>query len=495
LIFSFEAQASDQISVAITSAPTSLNPFFSTDANAQNINRLLHIALVQVNSKMEHECDACESFIEKMEQGKHIIEFKIKSNLKFTDLSEVNALDVKKSWEYFAKNTVINSTFKDSFDTIEKVEVIDLNKVKFTFYKFSLENLSNLTLLKIIKINKKNYENLSNEDIIGAGKYKVIKSTPLEIEIQPIKKNLPSFVFKVVKDETTLALKLINNEIDLSVASLSPRKVNWLKKKKELKTWELASANFVYIGLNQKNALFRNIKVRKALFYLVPRKKLLKYKMLDNAVISNGMFSPAFKNFYSNQPFEDENPQKFHQLLSEVGFKKNPQGFYELDGKVIELDWKVSNNKSSIEIVEVLKNYFEKAGIKVQVTVQEWGTYMSNFKSGKFDIIMGQWIGFTGPDMLSFVFHSKNVPPRGGNRIYYNNLEFDKLIDRATEEVNPAKRNQLYNDAYKIVTNDYTYINLWHPNVIWIGSKCLKNVELEPIGSFISFPKLEKKCE
>jgi peptide/nickel transport system substrate-binding protein len=140
-------------------------------------------------------------------------------------------------------------------------------------------------------------------------------------------------------------------------------------------------------------------------------------------------------------------------------------------------------------------NYFEKAGIKVQVTVQEWGTYMSNFKSGKFDIIMGQWIGFTGPDMLSFVFHSKNVPPRGGNRIYYNNLEFDKLIDRATEEVNPAKRNQLYNDAYKIVTNDYTYINLWHPNVIWIGSKCLKNVELEPIGSFISFPKLEKKCE
>ena len=130
----------------------------------------------------------------------------------------------------------------------------------------------------------------------------------------------------------------------------------------------------------------------------------------------------------------------------------------------------------------------------VNVSIQEWGTYMSAFKAGKFDIVVGQWIGFTGPDMLKYVFHSSNTPPKGGNRVGYNNPEVDKFLDLATVETNKEKRTLLYKKAEKIINTDYAAINLWHPNIIWIGRDCLSDITLESTGSFYPLKTLEKNC-
>jgi peptide/nickel transport system substrate-binding protein len=175
------------------------------------------------------------------------------------------------------------------------------------------------------------------------------------------------------------------------------------------------------------------------------------------------------------------------ELLTAAGYGTN--------GKKLEIDWKISNNKASIEVAEVIQNYFEKAGIVVNLSIQEWGTYMNSFKGGQFDVVVGQWVGFTGPYMLSFVYHSANIPPRGGNRTSYKNSIVDNLLDRATIETDSDKRIKLYKQAQRLITNDYAAINLWHPNIIWIGSPCLRHLELNPTGSFDTLPKVEKNCE
>jgi peptide/nickel transport system substrate-binding protein len=246
-------QAADKLSVAISSAPNNLNPFYSTDANSQNINRLVHNSLVDFNEKMQTECKACQSFEEKFINGKQVIIFKLKENLTFTDSSGVTAEDVKKSWEYFAKNEKIKSNFMSTFEPIESIKVLNKLTLAITYSSFSLENLSNLGVLKIVKIKDPNFPPKEPAAVIGCGDYLLGKLEPLEINLIPRDKNKSAFVFKVVKDETTLALKLINKEIDLSVASISPRKLYWLKKKSSLlKVWEEPSANVIFMGLNHR---------------------------------------------------------------------------------------------------------------------------------------------------------------------------------------------------------------------------------------------------
>ena len=470
----------NSLTVAISATPSSLSPFYATDANAQNINRLLHMSLVDANKEMKFICIACETFSVGMQNKREVIKFKLKKNLIFSDGTLVSSEDVKKSWEYFAQNSKINSTFMGSFEAIEKINILDKENLEIVFKDFSLDNLANLALLKIVKINNPYKDNLELNEIIGCGEYVLDRVEPLEIKIKPKDTKKPIIIFKVVKDETTLALKLIHHEVDLSVVTMSPRKTNWLKKQKSLiSTWETPSANFIFIGLNHKHKIFKNKNIRRAISLLIPRKDLLKYKLLNSAQLSNGMFSSAFSEMYDNKPIDEYNPALAKKLLG---------------GQKIEVDWKVSNNKATIEIAEVIQSYLEQAGIKVNITIQEWGTFMSSYKAGNFDLVLAQWVGFNGPQMLNFVYQSDNVPPKGGNRTNYKNAEVDQLLNEAITEIDNQKRITLYKKAQEVIRDDYASINLWHPNIVWIGTTCLKKVDIDPTGSFDSLPNIEKNC-
>jgi peptide/nickel transport system substrate-binding protein len=488
--------ASDLVRVAISSAPSNLVPFYSTDSNSQNINRLTHISLIDFDANMEYQCIACKSYSEVFQGEKHSIRFKLREDLMFSDGTPVTVKDVENAIIYFSKNDKINSTFKSSFDHLIKVNIKNQNEIELIYDEYSAENLGNLSLIKILKIKPTaDLEHLRLEDLIGAGKYQIYKVEPLEIELHSRENNRPNYVFKVVKDETTLALKIINNEIDLSVASISPRKLNWLKENsKQIKTVEKPSGNYLFLAMNQETNFLKNVEIRKAISLLIPREDLLKYKLKNTAVLSNGMFSPAFKSMYSSRKIDEYDPQKAEEIFKLNGYKKNKNGYYTLNNKEINLDWKVSNNKSSIEMVEVLKDIFKKAGIKVTISIQEWGTFMSSFKAGKFDLIMSQWVGFSGPDMLRFVFHSENTPPKGGNRIRYKNLDFDKQIDMAVKERDHVKALEYFRAADNIINQNYPYVHLWHPNVIWVANKCLNNINLESTGSFYALLSLENNC-
>ena len=484
-----------EVRIALSSAPNNLSPFYSTDANSQNINRLVHLSLVDFNANMQFQCIACETFSERMEKEKHILVFKLKPDLTFSDGEKITTQSVVQSWKYYAKDEKINSTFKGAFEVIEDIRVKDALNFEIVYKTFSLENLSNLSLLKIVKLKTEPTPEIDALNVIGAGPYVLSEVSPLDIKIVPRAQNKPIYLFKVVKDETTLALKLINNEIDLSVANMSPRKVAWLKEKaKDLHVYERESGNFLFLGMNHKKEFLQDRRTRQALSHLIPREDILKYKLKNTAILATSMFSKAFADMYQERVVDNYDPKLAHSLLAEVGFKKNKSGLYEKNGQVFEIDWKVSNNKASIEIVEVIKNYFEKEGIKVTITIQEWGTFMSNFKSGKFDMVISQWVGFTGPEMLRFVFHSENVPPKGGNRISFINKEFDQAVDLATLELDAKKRIELYKKAESIVNREYAYINLWHPNVVWVGKKCLGKLDLEPNASFNPLLKMEPSC-
>ena len=88
---SFSIMAAEKINIAISATPSNINPFFSTDANSQNINRLVHMALIDFNQKMQFECKACTSFEEKIIGNKQIIKFKLREDLTFADGTPVTA--------------------------------------------------------------------------------------------------------------------------------------------------------------------------------------------------------------------------------------------------------------------------------------------------------------------------------------------------------------------------------------------------------------------
>jgi len=483
------------LSIALSAKPTNLDPFFSTDGNSQNINRLVHTTLTDFNSKMEFVCRLCESYLEKTVEGRHEITFVLKKGIKFWDGREVYAQDVQNSVNYFSRDPSINSIFRFAFSKITNVEILGRYKVKLVYKKFAQENLSNLSLLKIIKYKKGTDHHIRN--ITGAGPYKISLAGPLVLVLKPVfNKSLPELKFKIVKDETTLALKLINGEIDLSLASISPRKLDWLKKSRNnLKFHEIPSSNYKYLSINHSRNHLKSKNIRKALSLLIPRKDILNFKLKGQAILAGGLFSPAFLSLYENLPVDRFSPRRAKQLIESQGYTLNKNGIYQKNGREFSIDWKTNNNLATIELVNIIKSVFEKNGIKVKLTSQEWGTFMRNFKTGNYDLILGQWMGFTGPDMLNFVFHSDSIPPKGGNRGRYKSKKMDNLLMLAESESNPEKRADLYKKAQTLANFDYSYINLWHPKISWIGRKCLGELGIMPNGSFLPLLKIKNECK
>lgn len=485
------------VHLALSSAPSNLSPFHSTDANSQNLNRLVHLSLTDFGKDMRFVCRLCVSYEERFEGERHIIRFQLDPKAKFWDGSPVVAKDVQNSWKYFTEEKKIKSIFRFAFSSIDEVVVVDDKTVDIIYKSFSLENLSNLALLKIIKI--KNYNKLKSvelEDIIGAGPYKYNEIKTLEIYLEAVQEGLPELVFKVVRDETTLALKLMNEEIDLSLAKMSPRKVNWLEKRSNgLEFWSVPGATYVYLGLNHQSDFLSKKLARLALAHLIPKKDLIKYKLKGSATLATGLFSKAFEDYYIEEEGAEFNPEKASKIFKEMGYTKDEKGFWVKNKKRVTLDWKVSNNKSTIEIVEVIKNYLNKNGVVVNVTIQEWGTFMRSVKGGDFDIVMSQWVGFTGPDMLKFVFHSESTPPKGGNRGHFIDEKFDQLLRDAQREKDETKRNLLYKKAARRANSELAYINMWHPDVTWIGRRCLKLENgIHSNGNFMALLDLKYDC-
>jgi len=498
LLFTIIAQSAFAYKIAISSSPSNLSPFFSTDANSQNINRLVHTSLVDFDLQMNPVCRLCTSFEEKRTKNSYSIVFNLRDDIKFWDGTVVTAQSVYDSWKLFTEVEKIKSIFRFAFGNIKEVKILNKRKVELVYKSYGLDHLPNLVLMKILKV--PNYKTITKEkkvqlgDIVGAGEYKYGEITSLNVALKSQVKKLKDLDFVVVKDETTLSLKLINGEVDLSLANMSPRKIGYLERLGKVNVQKVSGTNYNYIGINHKRDVFKERNFRRALSLLIPREQIIKHKFKENATISTGLFSKPFKELYTNK-FEDSfNPELATKLMTEAGYKKVNGKWLTKKGAPIKLLWKCTNNKFILELVEIVKRSYEDFGIEINLVVQEWGTFLRGLKRGEYDLFVGKWVGFTGPDMLKFAFHSKNLPPKGANRVHYVNSELDALLDRAEGLTDKSKRSAIYREAIDVVNSDYAYINLWHPSVIWVMNKCLKVEGMYPNGNMLALRNIRNVC-
>jgi len=469
-----------KLNIAIGSSPNNLDPHYATDANSQDINRLIHLSLVDASRQMKTVCRACDKFESRIDGKSQIIRLWIKDNLKFQDQTAVLADDIVLS----TKNLLAkkDAPIPALFQNLVNAEKVSDKIVDLYFDEYRPENLTNLSLLKI--------ENWKKGNRVAAGEYKLIQKDENEIIIQSA---LQTIHFKVVGDETTAALKLLNGEIDLIATTISPRKSFWLSTQKEIKTFEVEGSNYVYISPQHRHPDLKKRNVRRALSHLIPREILAKYKMKDTVALSQGMYSKAFEDLnLPNEPIKYDQEKAKELLLKEGYVFEN--GRWKKEDHQLEFTLKVSNKKHIIELAKAIAPYWNKFGIPLKIQSLEWGSFYRDLKQGNYDLALGQWIGFVGPDQMGFTFLTSSIPPGGANRGFYEDPIFDELYSSALKETSEPKALEYYRKAYTRLIENEAYISLWHPKIVWIGRDCIKSIELYPTGNFLALEAMEHVC-
>ena len=210
-----------------------------------------------------------------------------------------------------------------------------------------------------------------------------------------------------------------------------------------------------------------NKKLRQALNYALDKDKIMKYVLKNrgtaavNGPIPAGMpgFNPDIKGYTFNK-------EKAKQLLNEAGYP---------DGKGLNLTLVTGNEEIQKTIAIAVQEQLREYGINLQLEQMLQATLISKQEEGVFPFWRASWgADYYDPENFMALFYSRNITPKGPNRVGYSNPVIDKMYEDALRITDFDQRKEIYDEMQKIVIEDAAWLTLYYNQKVYLIQK---NVE------------------
>jgi oligopeptide transport system substrate-binding protein len=252
--------------------------------------------------------------------------------------------------------------------------------------------------------------------------------------------------------------------------SLARRLINDAKYKDQIVQSPRAQIN--YLGMNQAlYAPFKDKRVREAVSLALDRPAMMKGLWGGAALPLNGQVTPGVAGYNPALPELKYDPERAKKLLAEAGYP---------GGKGLPPIEITSTEPSKDELAYYANQFKRVLGWDVTVKVAERATHIRQMNAGEVAFFPWGWTAGYPDAMyyLSQVWYSSSPY----NRSRWSNPEFDKVIDKARTEANAEARYKLYNQAEKILMDDWGTAPLPILSNIALRKPNVKNVSMTPFG-------------
>jgi peptide/nickel transport system substrate-binding protein len=155
------------------------------------------------------------------------------------------------------------------------------------------------------------------------------------------------------------------------------------------------------------------------------------------------------------------------KLLDDAGWKdSNSDGIRDknINGEKVELivDINFMNNMPEWKDVAMLMaESFAKVGAKLNLNSMDFSVWKEKARSHDFDMLLGVWGGYSGPDDFSQLWKTEAWQKHGDNYSGFGDETTDKLIDSIKFTIDEVKRNELTKRFQQAVYNQQPYIFLF----------------------------------
>ena len=431
-------ESDDVLNVIVRSSPNNFDPRIGTDEVSQRVHELVYSRLM-VNGPDLRVGPGLAARLDNPDPLTYIAH--LRTGVRFHDGRELTSKDVVYTFGSFLDPDFV-SPRKGAYRVLESVKALDDYTVEFKL--------------------KEPFGSFP----IGTGPYRFVRyATDDQVVLSAFEgfwDGLPQnagIVLRIVPDETMRGLELRKGTADMAVNDVSPDIAYELEKRGGLTIAQSLGVDYSYIGLNMRDPIFADKRVRHAIGYAVDRDAIVKYLRRGLARPAVGVLSPVAWAFEPNVHQFTHDIEKAKRLLDEAGYR-DPDG----DGPQprLRLSLKTSTDEFIRLQATVIQQDLKKVGIETDVRSYEFATFYADVLKGAVQMYTLQWVGVTDPDMLRRVYHSQQVPPVGFNRTYYKNPEVDRLIDLASAAPTDDERRKYYGEVQKIVAEDAPYISLWY---------------------------------
>ena len=471
------------IVVAVQNGPNNLDPRVGTDAVSQNIHQVLFNGVMKIDEHLQVVPDLAER-LDNPEPTVYVAT--LRKGVRFHDGRELTSADVVYTFRSIFDPGLINP-YKGAYRYIESVEARDrytvVFKLKAPFGSFPV----NLVVPQVVPDGAP--RDFATHPV-GTGPYKFVRNvTDDRVEVASFKdyfEGAPSnngLVFKIIPDSIMTGLELRRGTADMVVNDPDPDIVHQLEQDPRLQTDTGPGADFQYIGLNLRDPILKDVRVRRALSYAINRKAIIEYLRRGLAVPASGILPPESWAYERSLQAYDYDPPKARALLDEAGYP-DPDG----DGPAMRmhLTLKIQNLEFPRLQGAVIQQNLRAVGVDVDVRSYEFATLYADVLNSNFQMFTLQWVGGAAidPDILRRVFHSSQVPPAGFNRGHFVDAHVDALLDEAQRTTDETTRRRLFGEAQHAIADQAPYICLWTKINNVVAQRTLDGIRVTPIADY-----------
>ncbi|EGQ24123.1 ABC transporter substrate-binding protein [Sporosarcina newyorkensis] len=293
------------------------------------------------------------------------------------------------------------------------------------------------------------------------------------VENQPL---LDQIIFTVVPDNSARLNVLLSGEADF-IDGMNPEDAKTVEKDEKLKLVKRPSFNEGFMVMNTQKVPFDDVKVRQAINMAIDKKALVDGFYSGFADVAKSPVPPALWGY--NDEIEDYkfDVKAAKALLAEAGY---PEGFET------EI-WAMSNPRpylpQPMKTAEAIQANLEEIGIKAKIVTYEWATYLEKTGDGQHPMALYGWTGvMADPDNFLYPnLSNTNMETPANNLAFYDNEEFQELIEQARVTFDQDERVELYKKAQERFHLDAPWVPLAHTTPPIAFADYVKGFEPHPM--------------
>jgi len=259
-------------------------------------------------------------------------------------------------------------------------------------------------------------------------------------------------IIRHIPEPSAQRLLLEKGDVDLA-RDLTPDLLQALAANPDIAIDTSPKSDIYYMGLNQKNPILANPKVRQALRWLVDYQGMTETFLKGRFQVHQAFWPSGFFASLDENPFRLD-VDKAKALLAEAGY---PDGF------TIELD--AANTWPSNSIAQSVQETMGRAGVKVEIVPGEQRQVITKYRARNHEMVLLYW----GPDYLdphsnadTFARNPDNSDDAATKPLAWRNAwdipELTKETDAAARELDTEKRRQMYLDLQRKIQEDSPFI-------------------------------------
>lgn len=412
-------------------------------------------------------------------QNPFVVEWKIKAAANWSDGKPVSADDFEYYWQH------CNGTNKDDdcastvgYDQITKLEKPDPKTVRATFkapfseYESLFGNIPPSHIAKEIAGPAGWNTRFNDTPVLTAGPYQ-FESWQKGATLTLVRNekwwgprpHLDKIIYRFLPESSSQPDALRNNEVQMIYPQPQLDQVNVIKEISGVSSGIGFGPSFEHLTFNFKNQFLALPEVRQAIAYGVDRQAIVNTLMKpfsDKASqLDNRVYVSTQKGYAAHgQEFVKADEAKARAALEKAGFTKGKDGFYEKDGKRLQLRLTTTaGNKLREQQGVLIQSQLKAVGIDIRIDNSDSKTmFGTRLPKGDFDIANFAWIGTPFPASSARQIYQGDSDSNFGK---YKNTAVDDLLDKSIAEVDLGKRTEILNQADEMMWTDLVNLPLY----------------------------------